>query len=130
MKSPSIVVGRLWFNSTRPLSYACEMSVFARDIGEPLTHLAHLTRNNKGFIFMTEPKTYEFQYINLDVFGSNHKHHDGGFIIRWGCKGIGFGEATFVNDKERGLIVETECMGKEFLEALMKEFVSRVVIVE
>ena len=73
---------------------------------------------------------YDFDYIELHTFEENNKTHNGGFIINWGCKGIGFGEATFLNDKERGLIVETECMGREFLEALMKEFVKRTKIVE
>lgn len=48
---------------------------------------------------------------------------NGGFNIRWGAKGIGFGEITFSKNRKNKLCVQSECMGKEFVKKVLAALV-------
>jgi hypothetical protein len=68
---------------------------------------------------------YEFEYVELDGFWGEHSGNKGGVRINWGCKGIGFGQLDFVQHKDGKLYCANECMSKEFVEAVMKEFINQ-----
>lgn len=57
---------------------------------------------------------------------ANPKHNSGGFIIRWVCKDIGFGELTFYVDKKGKLFCETECMSRAFVDKVVEHFMNSV----
>ncbi len=65
------------------------------------------------------PKEYEFVYCRPQFFGP-HKGNNGGVIIQWGCKGVGFGEVALYLDKDNTLKLDTECMNDKFIEALFQ----------
>ena len=58
---------------------------------------------------------------------SNPKHNKGGFIVRWTCKNIGFGELTFYTNTKGKLVCSTECMSKTFVDAVMRHFLDSSV---
>lgn len=47
-------------------------------------------------------------------------------IIQWTCSGVGFGELTFIFDSERGLRIDDEMMGEEFVLAAINEATKRM----
>jgi len=49
--------------------------------------------------------------------------NDGGFVLCWGAKGVGFGEVTFSKDKDNKLHVQSECMGREFVKKALAALV-------
>ena len=61
---------------------------------------------------------------------ANLKHNKGGFVIRWVCKDIGFGELTFYVNPKGKLVCSTECMNKAFTDAVMKHFLDNSVSYE
>lgn len=71
-------------------------------------------RENPEFVY-TELKTWE-----------KHSHNDGGFLLQWGAKGVGFGEFAFVKEDDR-VICYTECMSKEFIKKTVLNFLDNVV---
>lgn len=50
----------------------------------------------------------------------------GALVIRWSCQGIGFGEIAFIFDPEKGLDIDDECMGKEFVLKAIEEAELRI----
>jgi hypothetical protein len=61
---------------------------------------------------MREP--YDKQNIQI----TNIFHTRAGILIRWSCKGVGFGE-LYVQEKDGQLHFETECMGRQFVKDVM-----------
>lgn len=66
------------------------------------------------------PEKYEFIYCESEFFGEHEQSH-GGMILRWGCKGIGFGEISFSDSKKADrLIIDTECMSDAFVNSALE----------
>ncbi len=71
-----------------------------------------------------EWKADDFSHVSIHGFGKKkfpkmpEYNHDGGFVLKWGVPGFGFGEITFVN-RNGELTVDTECMSKEFVAAAL-----------
>lgn len=51
----------------------------------------------------------------------------GGFILEWQAEKIGFGQITFYV-KNKQLLCDTECMGRDFVKAAMLHFLENSVI--
>lgn len=50
---------------------------------------------------------------------------DSGFVIRWGCKGVGFGEFAFAKKGDK-VYCDNECMSREFVLAVFKAWLDTV----
>lgn len=50
----------------------------------------------------------------------------GAVVISWSCQGIGFGEIAFCFDSEKGLDIDDECMGKQFVLSAISEAEQRI----
>jgi hypothetical protein len=70
-------------------------------------------------------------YAELAVF-DNRKNPDwpkehgpgrAGFVVSWGMPGTGFGELTFVLGEDGKLILETECMSKDFVKHILNKLI-------
>lgn len=75
-------------------------------------------------------KKYIILSVELECWGGKgfkHPNNTGGFMLKWACQGIGFGEIAFVQDKKKGLICDTECMSKDFVDAVLKYFLNKSV---
>ena len=59
-------------------------------------------------------KNPEFTYTKLSGPWGPHSGNDGGFIIQWGCKGVGFGELAFYK-KDGKIYCDTEMESKKFI---------------
>lgn len=62
---------------------------------------------------------YEFVYLNFSIARR-------AICFEWCCKGVGFGEYALIFDPEKGLRVDTECMGLDFSLALFDEAIKRI----
>jgi len=67
--------------------------------------------------------TYEFDYVYLSTVLNNERN--GGFILKWSAKNIGFGELTFLCEG-RKTICETECMSREFIDQAVKFWLDNI----
>jgi len=67
----------------------------------------------------------EFVYTELQTW-DKHPHNDGGFLLQWGAKGVGFGEFGFVKEGDK-VVCYTECMSKEFIKKTVLHFLDNVV---
>lgn len=86
-------------------------------------------------VFGKEPKN-GFKFVSVAVSLTDNEVFKG-FNIQWTAKGIGFGEMWFgwgldckelvEYPKQRGFHISTECMGPEFVKALMKEALPQIV---
>lgn len=47
-------------------------------------------------------------------------------IVYWVAQGVGFGSTTFIFDRKIGFWIDTECMSKQFVKALIEEVVTRI----
>lgn len=70
----------------------------------------------------------EFVYTELQAW-SKHEGNDGGFLIQWGAKGIGFGEIAFVKEGDK-IKCYTECMSKEFVKKTVLQFLDKVEYID
>lgn len=79
------------------------------------------TKNIFEKLFGKEPEdgNYIFNYLDYSIGW-------GSVVLSWSCQGIGFGELAFCFDPEKGLDIDDECMGKEFVLCAIDEVVSRV----
>lgn len=73
-------------------------------------------------------KEYDITEAWVKYIGpSSHPDCQGVMLVGWVANGIGFGELTFYNKKARKnsknytFYCETECMSKEFVNAVMKK---------
>lgn len=58
------------------------------------------------------------------VYADGYFSKFGGLVVKWGAESIGFGEAYFSYDKEKGsLRVDSEMMGPEFMSKVMEKLV-------
>lgn len=79
-----------------------------------------------------EPKDiFEKIFGKKPASGFIFKHLDVTFgwraiIIKWSAQGIGFGELTFIFDKDNGLVMDIECMDDEFIHACVSETITRL----
>ena len=69
-------------------------------------------------------KKYEFTKVTLELWSPNERN-DGGFVLRWGCKGVGFGEFAFAKEGDK-VVCDNECMGKGFILETFKAFLDTV----
>lgn len=67
---------------------------------------------------MTDTK-YDFTYVKLGYVFDNQSGR--GFVLKWSCKGIGFGELTFISAGDK-VKCETECMSAGFVKTVLDEF--------
>ena len=68
----------------------------------------------------------EFVYSELGgTWKENKPHNDGGFLIQWGAKGVGFGEFAFVKEGDK-VKCYTECMSKEFIRKTLLHFLESI----
>jgi hypothetical protein len=52
-------------------------------------------------------------------------------VIDWAAKGIGFGQITIAQHPEEGPAeIESECMGTEFVQAVLARLAAQATIVE
>lgn len=70
-------------------------------------------------------KTYEFAYCLLGATWGPHEGNNGGFIIQYGVKKFGFGEITFVIEKDGTLTCDTESCSREFAQLALNELLKR-----
>jgi hypothetical protein len=63
-------------------------------------------------------KGYEFTYVKASIGW-------GSVVISWVAKGIGFGE-TAIYIENRKIKIDTECMSKEFCDAVVSACVCRM----
>lgn len=77
---------------------------------------------------MTWPK---FTEVSLDYtwtkWGRGKRGNNGGFNVRWGAKGVGFGEITFFLDRKNKLHCRSECMGRIFVRQALATMVDQCV---
>ena len=69
---------------------------------------------------------YEFGYVRLGYSFDNITGQ--GFVLKWSCKGVGFGELTFIKDGDKTKC-ETECMSSEFVQAVLDEFCRGLILI-
>jgi len=55
--------------------------------------------------------------------------NNGGFAIRWGVQGLGFGEIAVYLDKKNRLMIDSEHMGKNFVKKALCALVDSAKIV-
>lgn len=77
-----------------------------------------------------------FKFVRVEVTLTDNEVFKG-FNIAWTAKGIGFGEMWFgwgldverlkEYPQQRGFHLSTECMGPDFVKALMKEAMPQIV---
>ena len=72
-------------------------------------------------------KIYEFTYVKVENFWGEWERNKGGLRINWGCKDVGFGQLDFIHANDGKLYCLDETMGKEFVEAVMKEFINQCI---
>ena len=51
-------------------------------------------------------------------------------LFQWGVKEFGFGEISFHYNKDGELECDNECMSKEFIKAILCDFVDRSKLME
>jgi hypothetical protein len=76
-----------------------------------------------------EPK---FVYVKMEqIWGPwrrrGGKGNAGGFLLRWGAEGVGFGEMQFSFKRGR-MYCDTECMGMDFIRAAFDHFLKNEVL--
>lgn len=74
---------------------------------------------------MTDEKKYDFLYVKLGYAFDNQTGQ--GFVIQWACKGIGFGELTFIKAGDK-VECETECMSAGFVKSVLDEFYRNLIL--
>lgn len=62
---------------------------------------------------------YEFKYLDFQLGWQ-------AIVLSWGCSGVGFGELAFIFDRNQGLTIDDECMGKEFVLVSIEEVIKRI----
>lgn len=67
----------------------------------------------------------EYSYCVLGATWGPHKGNNGGFIIQYGIKNFGFGEVTFVIEKDGSLTCDTETCPRAFVERCLMELLKR-----
>jgi hypothetical protein len=67
-----------------------------------------------------------YTFIGVTIDGAWEREDSVGFVIRWACKGVGFGELTFYRRPKEGpqLHCQNECMGPKFCTAVLKAFLA------
>jgi hypothetical protein len=70
---------------------------------------------------------YEFGYVRLGYSFDNITGE--GFVLKWSCKGVGFGELTFIKDGDKTKC-ETECMSPGFVQAVLDEFYRNLTLID
>jgi len=69
--------------------------------------------------FGKEPKVgYDFKSVEIGCYWR-------AIVIRWSATGIGFGEIALVIEDKK-IKIDTECMSKEFCDALIAEAVKKI----
>jgi len=72
-------------------------------------------------------KKYEFTHTSISSAWGPWDRNDGGFIISWGCKNVGFGELTF-SIKNGETHCDSETMSREFIKQALEHLVESVNI--
>lgn len=73
---------------------------------------------------MNKPDDGVFTKATVDRIWS--RGGKGGFAVRWGANGVGFGEITFVLDKGQ-LRCSSECMSRDFVKKALSAMVDRAI---
>lgn len=61
----------------------------------------------------------QYNFLSCEIVPwTAHEGNDGGFLIRWSCENVGFGEVAFFN-KDGQLFCDSECMSDEFVSQLL-----------
>ena len=68
----------------------------------------------------------QFQEVNLHQIWGPCEENDGGFVLTWSSKGIGFGELEFAKMKDGTIRCDNEAMGIEFIKAVFDHFLTTV----
>lgn len=82
----------------------------------------------------------EFVYVNINHVWTKTKEEktgemmEGGFVLDWGAKGIGFGQIKFhqkgTDVRKLSIECQSECMGEKFVRQAVEHFMKNVKIVE
>jgi len=72
-------------------------------------------------------KKYEFTYSEITSVWGPWEKNEGGFIVSWGCKNIGFGELTFFI-RDGVSHCDSETMSKDFIKQTLEHLVDTVVV--
>jgi len=82
----------------------------------------------------------EFVYVNVDHVYSRRSDKEtgemleGGFVLAWGAKGIGFGQIAFHQDgedlKKLKITCSSECMGLDFVKKALLHLANTVELTD
>jgi len=64
-------------------------------------------------------KIQEAAKEGLLVMATDMEPEVGGFVVQWSIEGYGFGEITVWSSPDGSISVDSECMSREFCEAVM-----------
>lgn len=71
-------------------------------------------------------KKYKFIYVQLkSTWKSNPGVNDGGFILKWAAKNVGFGELAFYK-KDNKTICDNECMDRNFINQAIQYWLNSI----
>lgn len=74
-------------------------------------------------------KEFKFVYAEPNAFNNGEYQ---GFCVEWGCENIGFGEVTFLFDKDGKVSIESEHMcndqDKTFVHELMEYLINNATV--
>jgi len=109
------------------IAYLLIHGIFLAGFGEFLraTRIYKSLRQT-GIVIME--KTYEFSYCVLGATWNPHENNNGGFIIQYSIKNFGFGEISFVIEKDGSLTCDTETSSREFAQIVLSELLKRATL--
>lgn len=72
-------------------------------------------------------KNPKFIYVNLKTW-IKHEGNNGGFVLQWAAKRIGFGEISFIIGTDGKYYVDTEALSKEFCNKVLNKFFDSCIL--
>lgn len=65
-----------------------------------------------------------------DLMVDDVKFWDGGMTVQWSSDSLGFGEVSFsrFSPATNEVIIDSECMGKEFVKTLLAKMVDKATL--
>lgn len=75
-----------------------------------------MSKDNFEKIFGKEPESgYDFTYTQITCGWQS-------VVIKWGARGVGFGQlGIIISEKDGSIFADTECMNKEFCDAVVEK---------
>jgi len=79
---------------------------------------------------INEPEFLELEMTNWGEWHKEEFGNKGGINLQWSAKGIGCGHITMIIDNDGKLVLETECMSKNFVKKAFCALIDRAIEVE